>query len=135
MTERDFYPVWKKYVESSRPSKSELYEVKLVNMIKTKSFSFRQVEEYQVEGLLGSLEGRFIRIMDQPFTEGGFQQKKLCDSLWIPSCNAYIVVIFWYPRKIKTAVMIPIWEFIKLRSTWKKKSIHLEELQFEKIEL
>lgn len=126
MIERDFYPNWKKYIESHRPDSSELYELKLVKG--NKPFAFNQVHDYQVEGLLEALGGKFVRIMDQPYTEDGFQQRKLCDSLWIKASECFIVVIFWIPRKRKIAVMIPIKDFVKLRDTHPKKSIHLEEL-------
>lgn len=136
MTERDFYPAWKKWVEKQHFKGTQLYEVKLVNMSKGKKpFSFNQVHDYQQEGLLEALGGKFVRIMDQPYTENGFQQRKLCDSLWVKASECFVVVIFWIPRKLKTAVLIPIKDFVKLQNTHPKKSIHLEELQFENIKL
>lgn len=134
MIERDFYPAWKKYVESHRPSHTELYELKLAK--NGKPFAFKQVADYQEEGLLEALHGKFVRIMDQPYTEDGFQQNKLCDSLWIEASECYIVVIFWIPRKLKVAVMIPIKNFIELRNSWPRKSIHLKDLDaFTHVEL
>lgn len=127
---RDF----KHWLEKNKPNQTNCYEFKIVKLDKTKSFSFSQVADHQVEYLLASLDGFWHKISDTSAING-FSSPKPFDAVYIKSQRSYVVPIFYKPRKIKTAVMIPIWEFIKLRSTWKKKSIHLEELQFEKIEL
>lgn len=120
--------------KNNQPRETTCYEFKIVKLDKKKSFSFNQVAEHQVEYLLASLNGFWYKISDGAAING-FSQPKPFDSIWIKSADAYVVVIFYQPRKIKTAVLIPIWEFIKLRSSWKRKSIHLDELYFTKIEL
>ena len=136
MNERSMYPYWKKYLENKRPESTEVYELKFVNLAKGKAFAFNHVDEHQIEGLLDSLKGGYLRIMDQPWSSGGFQQTKLCDSLWIKASQAYIVIVFYLPRKYKHAYMIPIKEFIELRGGWKRKSIREEELTgFKKVVL
>lgn len=127
---RDF----KHWLERNKPNQTVCYEFKIIKLDKKKSFSFNRVAEHQVEYLMRSLEGFWYKVADNAAING-FSSPKPFDAVWIRSVNSYIVPIFYQPRKVKTAVLIPIWEFIKLRSTWKKKSIHLEELQFEKIEL
>lgn len=127
---RDF----KHWLEKNRPTECTVYEFKIIKLDKQKSFAFSRVAEHQVEYLLASLEGFWLKIPDTSAING-FSSQKPFDVAWIKSKFAFVVPIFYLPRKIKTAVMIPILEFIKLRSTHPKKSIHLEELQFEKIEL
>lgn len=127
---RDF----KHWLEKNKPSQTICYEFKIIKMDKKKSFSFSQVAEHQVDYLVSSLDGFWFKIPDQSAING-YSSPKPFDAVFIKSSQSYIVPVFYLPRSIKTAVLIPIWDFIKLRSTWNKKSIHLEELQFEKIEL
>jgi len=128
MNERSVYPNWRKYLEKSQITGTELYELKFVNYSKTKSFAFNRVEQHQIDGLMASLDGLYQRIMDQPYVSGGFQQKKLCDSMWIKASGAFIVIVFWNPRHWKVAYKIPVEFFVKLKEDWKKKSITMEEL-------
>jgi len=127
---RDF----KHWLEKNKPQQTTCYEFKIVKLDKTKSFSFSQVAEHQVEYLMASLEGFWYKVADNAAING-FSSPKPFDAVWIKASQAYIVPIFFLQRRVKTAVLIPIWEFIKLRAEWKRKSIHLDELNFEKIEL
>lgn len=127
---RDF----KHWLEKNQPRGTTCYEFKIVKLDKKKSFSFSQVPEHQVDYLVTSLNGFWYKISDGAAING-FSQPKPFDAIWIKATSAYVVPIFFQPRKIKTAVLIPIWEFVKLRASWKKKSIHLEELDFEKVHL
>jgi hypothetical protein len=127
---RDF----KHWLEKNKPNNTVCYEFKIIKLDKKKSFAFSQVAEHQVEYLMTSLEGFWYKISDGAAING-FSSPKPFDSIWIKASNSYIVPIFYEPRKVKTAFLIPIWEFIKLRAEWKRKSIHMDELTFEKIEL
>ena len=127
---RDF----KHWLEKNKPTTTNCYEFKLVKLDKTKSFAFSQVAEHQIEYLMASLEGFWFKIPDQSAING-FSSPKPFDTIWIKATNSWVIPIFYQPRKFKTAVLIPIFEFIKLRSEWKRKSIHLGELNFEKVEL
>jgi len=129
MNERAIYPNWKKWILAHPPQQTELYELKFINTTKIKSFAFDRVDQHQVDGLLASLEGIFQRIMDQPWSSGGFQQKKLCDSMYIKAYQAWVVIVFYQPRKAKETVMIPVKKFIELKKKWPRKSIKLDELR------
>ena len=128
MNEHSVYPDWKKYLEANHPDGTEIYEIKFLNVDKQKSFAFNRVDQNQIDGLLNSLKGSYLRIMDQPWSSGGYQQKKLCDCIWIKAKQAYVVIVFWKPRKYKNAYLIPIKDFVKLKESWKRKSIREEEL-------
>ena len=108
-----------------KPLETWAIEIKIV---KGKSFPFSDVKEHQVIGLTGAKKGLFYRIADQAWTAGGFQQKKPFDALWIKAENAFVVPVFYIPRKKKRAYLIPIEDFLKLAKDSIKKSITEEAL-------
>lgn len=118
---------FKKWLDKNKPNVCTTYEFKIIKLEKKKSFAFSQVAEHQVEHLMASLEGFWLKIPDMSAVNG-FSGQKPFDSVWIKAHESYVIPIFWYPRKTKLAVFIPIWEFIKLRATWKLKSIKMDEL-------
>lgn len=120
---RDF----KHYLEKNLPTKCTTWEFKIIKLDKKKSFAFNSVQPHQVEYLLASLRGFYFKIPDTSAING-FSSPKPFDSVYIKAKHSYVVPIFYLPRKIKTAVLIPIKDFIKIRDTHPKKSIHLEEL-------
>lgn len=128
MNESQITRDWKHYLEKHPPDKTECYEIKLVNLSKTKSFAFNRVAEHQIIGLQTSLEALWLKIPDTAAING-FSSQKPFDVVWIKSINSYVVVIFYEPRKFKAAVLIPIKDFIELKNTWTRKSIKLEELE------
>lgn len=127
---RDF----KHWLEKNKPRSCTVYEFKIVKLDKQKSFAFNRVADHQIKGLLDSLEGFWLKIPDTSAING-FSSQKPFDSLWCVARDAFVVVIYYLPHKVKTAVLIPIKDFVKLKATYPKKSIHLEELQFEKVKL
>jgi len=128
MNESQITRDWKHYLEKHPPDKTECYELKLVNLSKTKSFAFNRVAEHQMVGLQTSLEALWLKIPDTAAING-FSSQKPFDVIWIKAYEAYVIVVFYEPRKFKKAVLIPIRDFVKLKNTWPKKSIKLEELE------
>jgi len=128
---------YKHYLEEHKPKETECYEFKLVNLEKTKSFAFNRVADHQLEGLLQSINGLWIKIPDTSAING-FSSQKPFDSIWIKSHESYVVIIFYLPRKFKKAFKIPVVDFMIMKHNWAKKSIRLEELEelgFEMISL
>lgn len=121
MVEASMYPLIKKKVESLHPCETWAMEIKIT---KTPRFSVNSVKQHQIDGLLGALHGLWYRLPDQPWVSGGFQQKKVFDALWVVASEAYVVPVFYVPRKKKVAYFIPIKEFLKIKS----KSVKEEEL-------
>lgn len=121
MVEKDFYPLFKKKLETLQFVNTAVFELK---MVKGNRFAINTVHPHQIEGLLNATQGVYLRIADQPFVTGGFQQKKAFDCMWINGADAYVVPVFYVPRKKKNAYLIPIKEFLKFEN----KSVTEEEL-------
>ena len=114
MTERHLLTDFSKKIKELRPTGTIVYEAK---MVKAKSFRLASVAKHQVEGLLGALHGLWYKISDSPIYAGNksrFTFKKPFDACWIKAEEAYIVPIFYIPRKKKTAYLIPVKEFVKI---------------------
>lgn len=122
MVEKDLYRPFAKKLEEIKLNYSAVFELKIV---KTKRFSFSSVHPHQVEGLLRASQGLYVRLADQPFMEGGFQQKKPFDCMWLKEVTGYVVPVFYVPRKRKQAYLVPIGEFLKFDG----KSVKEEQLQ------
>lgn len=128
---RDF----KHWLEKNKPTGCTTYEFKIIKLDKKKSFAFNQVADHQIEYLLASLEGFWYKVADNAAING-FSSPKPFDAIWCKAEEAYVVPIFYLPRKIKTAVLIPIENFIAFKKNWSKKSVRLEDLDiFENIKL
>lgn len=129
MVEKNLYPLFAKKLKELGFVDTCAFELKIV---KSKRFSLNSVHQHQIDGLLGALHGLYLRIADQPFMQGGFQQKKSFDCLWINNAKGFVVPVFYIPRKRKTAYLIPIEEFVKLEG----KSVTEENLSvFPSIDL
>ena len=133
MNERSLTTLFGKYLEKHPRQDTETYEIKMCRG----SLAFSQVQPHQIDGLQASLAGLWYKISDSTWgttEKHRFTFKKPFDGIFIKSKRAYVVAIFYSPRKYKAAVLIRVEEFIKLRDTWKKKSIKLEELDKFKFE-
>ena len=95
-----------------------------VKMVKGKRFALNTVHQHQIDGLLGALEGLYMRIPDIPWGNGMIAMKKPFDCLWLKNAEAYVVPVFYIPRKKKMAYFIPIQDFLKLEG----KSVTEEQL-------
>jgi len=109
MTEKDFYPLFRDKLKELKFANACVFELKLVK--NSKRFVLSSVHQHQIDGLLGASHGLSYRIVDQPFVQGGFSQKKPFDMVWFKDVDGFIVPIFYQPRKKKTAYLIPIKDF------------------------
>lgn len=124
-TESQFQTLFKHFLESHPPRSTETYELKLV---KKGPFPFAVVKDHQIEGLVKSKEGLYIKLSDTA-AMNGFASPKPFDCLWVKAYEAWVVVLFYFPRKDKVAIKIPVKRFLQIRDTWPRKSIHFKELE------
>lgn len=81
--------------------------------------------EHQEAALLAVTDnGLYHKITDQPFLKGmNFQRKKPFDCFRLSGIDAYVVVMFWEPRKKKNVYYILIKNWVKMRDESDRKSM------------
>lgn len=121
--ERALNTLFGKYLKLHPREDTETYELKRVT---AKCFNPNVVKQCQIDSLRASLKGLYHKIADQPSI---CQLPKPFDCLWIKASRAYIVPIFYQPRKYKKVFLIPIKEFLKF--TKSVKMTELETMGFE----
>lgn len=137
MTEATLTIDFKHAIEKFKPDHTVVFELK---MVKGNRFPLSSVKEHQVKGLLDALQGLWYKLADMS-AMNGFGAKKPFDAVWVKCEEAYVVPVFYIPRKRKTAYLIPVKEFLKFTgktfgTSKVKKSIKEEELsRFVSIEL
>mgnify|MGYP000931615628 FL=1 len=132
MKEADFQRQWRDYVSANPPIETEAYELKIVKTLKQKSFPFAAVKDHQIIGLQLAIDGSFYKISDSPIFPGmktRFTAPKPFDCYFMKASNAFVVVMFYFPRRPKVCYKIPVDKFIEIRDSWKRKSIKEEELR------
>ena len=112
--------------------KNTIHGVFELKFCKGKSLPFSALVKHQEEALLeaSSSEGVFHKITDQPIfknedikTKTRFTKKKPFDCFLLKNTNAYVVVMWWVPRKKKKAYYIRIQDWILARGKAGRKSI------------
>ena len=129
MKEANFQTMFGKHLKITKPVFSSVFELKIVK--NDKPFAFSAVKKQQIEGLKEAKIGTYLKISDSPIFNGmktRFTNPKKFDCLWIKSSESFVVVFFYHPRKEKFFYTIEIDDFMKLKETWKRKSIHEDEL-------
>lgn len=118
MKERDFQTQFGK-----RNTIHGVFELKFT---KGKSLPFNSLAEHQEKALLAvSGDGLFHKISDFPVFAGSgvrFNRPKPFDCLYLSQTMAYVVVMFWIPRKKKNVYYIKIEDWIYMRSHANRKS-------------
>lgn len=101
MHEKDFQKLF-----SRANNISGVFELKLV---KTKSLAYSKVETHQIQSLLAANteKGCAYKLSDMSI------DKKPFDCFRISNYTAYIVVLYYVPRKTKIAYYIPIKLFVE----------------------
>jgi|GEM_PF-953577 len=130
MKEQIFQTMWRNYINLFPPKEPENWELKIIKLEKQKAFAFNRVAEHQLEGLKQAQFGLFHKISDAPIFSGmktRFTWTKPFDCLWIIG-KSFVVILWYYPHKIKLVHKIPLEVFENLVKTWKRKSIHMDEL-------
>ena len=117
MKERDFQTEFGK-----RNLVIGVFELKLC---KGKSIRFDSVAEHQEAALLAvEGDGLYHKITDQPFLKDmNFQRRKPFDCFNLSGIPAYVVIMWWIPRKKKNVYYIPIKEWCLHRDLAGRKSI------------
>ena len=92
------------------------------------SLPFKALAEHQEQALIKvwNGEGFFHKITDQPvFAESKvrFTKPKPFDCFYLKYCPAYVVIMFWTPRKMKNVYYIPIKDWIEMRNKADRKSV------------
>ena len=118
MKEKDFQTQFGK-----RNTIHGVFELKFT---KGKSIPFNALAEHQEKALLDVAgDGFFHKITDQPvFANSGvrFTKKKPFDCFRLSHTMAYVVVMFWIPRKKKNVYYIKIEDWIEMRDRADRKS-------------
>lgn len=119
MREKDFQTQFGK-----RNTIHGVFELKFT---KGKSLPFNSLAEHQEKALLAvSGDGLFHKITDQPvFANSGvrFTRPKPFDAFFLSQTMAYVVVIFWIPRKKKNVYYIKIEDWVEARERVGRKSL------------
>ena len=117
MKERDFQAEFGK-----RNLITGVFELKFC---KGTSIRFDSVAEHQEAALLAvEGDGLYHKITDQPFLKDmNFQRKKPFDCFNLSGIPAYIVIMWWEPRKKKNVYYIPVKRWCSMRDGAGRKSI------------
>jgi len=113
MKEKDMQTLFTKWLKKN--GETGAYELKIC---KGKSLPFNKVQEHQVDALLKSRNGRYAyKISDMSMGLKPF------DCFCFNNSNAFVVIMFYVPRKPKTAYIIDIDMFLHAQIAYERKSI------------
>lgn len=122
MREKDFQTEFGK-----RNTLRAVFELKFC---KGKSLPFSALALHQEQALLdiSGMKGLFHKITDSPFFKDPkgrmrFTRPKPFDCFYLSNMSAYIVVLFWEPRKKKNVYYIYIRDWIRMREEANRKSL------------
>lgn len=96
-----------------------------LKMVKGISIPFSRIEEHQILSLAEcEKKGLYHKIADQTIGKFGYgsSMKKPCDCFNTPPMPAYLVIIWYVPRKRKTAYYIRINDFVSMAINTERKS-------------
>lgn len=122
-----------KDVQTIFGKKNQVQGVFELKLVKGLSFAFDRVADHQVKALTEVSSGSwYYKIPDSPVSWGGrrFSATKPFDCLMLKNAPAYVVLIWYVPRKRKTAYYIKIEDFVKYRDGSSRKSMREEECAF-----
>jgi hypothetical protein len=128
MIEKEFQAMFSTWLALNPPEVSTAYELKIC---KGKSIGFDHVAEHQGRDLQKvKKQGIYHKISDSPVswmkgTAMRFGKPKPFDCLWLKG-PAYVVVLFYIPRVLKTMVFIDIGDWIAEKNASERKSLTLE---------
>lgn len=110
------------------------FELKLVNLTKSKSFAYDHVADHQIEALqaISTGKGLYHKIADSPVswqTKMRFGKPKPFDCFKLKDIPAYVVICWYNPEKArgnKEFHYIRIQAFLDKRAADPKKSMRIE---------
>lgn len=110
--------------------KNKVHGVFELKICKGKSQPFNSVKEHQVEALVkASGSGLYHKISDFPMFAGSkarFNRPKPFDCVFLRDTPAYVVLVWWSPRKPKEVHYILIHDWLGEQAISKRKSITKE---------
>jgi penicillin-binding protein-related factor A (putative recombinase) len=118
MREATLYPVVKDWIRNN-VKHTCVIELKIA---KSKSLPYSEVKEHQEANLFAAKN----RVLMYKIPDVGFDQKPFDICVW-SGCKAYVGIVFYEPRKLKTLYMINIDSWKRYRAKADKKSITIEE--------
>lgn len=132
MKERDIQRIFGKWIQANPPDETTVYELK---MVKGRSLGLDAVRPHQIPALKKA-EGRGIyhKISDSPIFKGmktRFTAPKPFDCLYIREATAYLVIMFYKPRRPKECLFVTprAWEIVSgLAMESGRKSVTEEQL-------
>jgi hypothetical protein len=107
MIERDLQNLFSNHIKAKKDKENACYELKIC---KGQSLPFDRVAEHQVDSLSEAKNnGIFHKIADMPWIKGrkAYTYKKPFDCFFIKA-NAYIVILFYKPKRMKMIYYIDI---------------------------
>lgn len=116
MTEKNLQSIFGAWVRENPPVVTTVWELKLE---KGKSIAFDRVAPHQIEGLSNAKNtGLYHKISDTPVswmknTPMRFGKPKPFDCAFIVAKQAYVVVVFYKPRKKKEAMFIDVEDWVE----------------------
>ena len=125
-----------KYIQVIFGKKNKLFgffELKLLNLEKSKSIRFDAVAAHQMSALKDviSQDGFYHKLTDPPIFPGmqtRFNVKRPFDCFKVCNMPAYIVIVVYVPRKRKTAYYVEPKKWVEAQKDLGKKSIRESEL-------
>lgn len=126
MKEKQLQSILGNYLKENPQNRNAVYELK---MCKGNAMPFNQVAEHQIEALKQAKQGNlYHKIADTPVSWGmntkmRFTAKKPFDCMNIYKAEAYIVIVYYKPRKKKDFIFIDVDDFIKEQENSDRKSL------------
>ena len=116
--EKDFQGRFNKWLKYHWMKKSAAFELKIC---KKKSLSFSAVKSHQIDGLLHAKHGSVVKKLSDIDPA-----QKPFDCFILANVMAFVVILFYEPRKQKEAFLIDIDDFVEERDKSNRKSITKE---------
>lgn len=124
MIEKDMQTIFGKYVRSHPPDIAEVYELKIC---KGTSLPFNALAKHQEQALLQVKLGFFHKLSDPPIwskmNQTRFNIPRPFDCMFLTGIQAYVVIWYYHPRKVKVFIKIPVLIFLKEREISTRKSL------------
>lgn len=126
MVEKNLQSTFSAWVRKNPPLATTAWELKLE---KGKSIAFDRVAPHQVDGLTQAKRGGlFHKIADSPVswmraTPMRFGKPKPFDCAFLVGAEAYVVVVFYKPRKKKEVIFIDIDAWVQESKISTRKSL------------
>lgn len=126
MIEKNLQSIFGAWAREFPPRATTAWELKLE---KGTSIAFNRVAEHQVEALTrAKRDGLYHKISDSPVswmksTPMRFGKPKPFDCLYVIGAEAYVVVVFYKPRKKKEAMFIDIDQWVEESKSSTRKSL------------